>query len=480
MIVMKFGGTSVENAAAIDRVASIVRRRLDHHRPVVVVSALAGITDSLIDMSQEAANGDAGRALRLFDALHERHRCVAAELMHGEIGQAVLSDLEAHLARLRQVLCGVAAVNELSPRTSDYVLGFGETLSTVIVTAAFRVRGIRADAVDARECIVTDATYTRAVPQFDITNARLKKRLSPLLEEESVPVLGGFIAATSDGIPTTLGRGGSDFSAAIVGAALSAKRIEIWTDVQGMMTTDPRLCADAQRIDSLGFDEAAELAYFGAKVLHPATLIPAVKRNIPVWVLNSHEPSGRGTCIRARTPRCPTLFRAIAAKKGITVVTLKAPRELMASGVLASVFSAFKRHKCTVDLVSTSNVSVSVAIESLPDSQALVAELKEVGEVEVEHQKAIVCLVGENIRGKIGLAARVFHCVADAKVNVHMISQGASEINISLVVDEGDVPAAVRHLHSEFFKTQPAAPEAGRALTIHTAAAAVGAANDAV
>ena len=264
--------------------------------------------------------------------------------------------------------------------------------------------------------------------------------------------MGGFIGATAEGVPTTLGRGGSDFSAAIIGAALNARRIEIWTDVEGMMTTDPRLCLQAQRIDVIGFDEASELAFFGAKVLHPATLIPAVEKNIPVHVLNSRQPESQGTCIRARAPRSRTVFRAIAAKAGMRVINVKSPRMLMAHGFLRAVFEAFDRHACSADMVSTSEVSVSVALEASREVSALLHDLKKLGEVEVEDGKAIICLVGKHIRGRAGIAASVFSTVAAANVNVHMISQGASEINISFVVEEQDVPRAVQRLHQHFFE----------------------------
>jgi aspartate kinase len=266
--------------------------------------------------------------------------------------------------------------------------------------------------------------------------------------------MGGFIGATRDGVTTTLGRGGSDFSAAIVGAALSAERVEIWTDVEGMLTTDPRLCPDAHRIRAISFDEAAELAYFGAKVLHPATLLPAVQHDIPVYVLNSRNVKSTGTCIRSEAPPSRTMFRAIAAKKGVNVINVKAPRMLLAYGFLKSLFAVLENHRCPVDLVSTSEVSVSLVVDPSRDIAGIVPELKQLGEVEVETNKAIVCLVGRDIKGRVGIAATVFNVLANTGVNVHMISQGASEINISVVVDEPDVPRAVKALHGELF-TKP-------------------------
>ena len=448
MIVMKFGGTSVEDAPAVDRAACIVRERLPE-KPVVVVSALARVTDQLLAMAQAAGAGDREKAVELSRALRERHYTVAGELLGTGVFTQFHSELEAEFDSLDELLRGLAAVRELTPRTSDNVASFGERISSKIVTAAFAGRGISARLVDARECILTDSNYTHAIPIFDETNDRTIARLKPLLDAGKVPVMGGFIAADARGSTTTLGRGGSDFTAAIVGAALGAERIEIWTDVDGMMTTDPNLCANARRIKVISFDEAAELAYFGAKVLHPATLVPAIDKNIPVQVLNSRNPKNEGTRITARAPSCTNTFKAIAAKKRITVVDVVSARMLMAHGFLKSIFNVFDRHRCPVDVVSTSEVSVSLTVDSNEAIPAIAADLEKLAYVKYEGRKAIVCLVGENIRGTPGIAAKVFTAISD--INVRMISQGASEINITFVIEEDDVPEAVRRLHEIFF-----------------------------
>ncbi len=361
MIVMKFGGTSVEDAVAIKRTATIVEARRGH-KPAVVVSALAKVTDSLLAMANAASTGALPDALKTLRQLKQRHLSVLAGLAKGKVEADAKSDIQVHFESMQQVLRGVAALGELSPRTLDNFVSFGELLSSRIVTAAFQSHGLDAVLVDSRRCIVTDDNFTRALPLFDKTNERLREVVKPLLSQGKVPVMGGFIAASEEGIPTTLGRGGSDFSAAIVGAALGVSRIEIWTDVEGMMTTDPRICPEAQRIEAIGFDEASELAYFGAKVLHPATLIPAVEKNIPVFVLNSRNPKSQGTCIRARAPKSRTPFRAIAAKKGVKVINVRSPRMLMAHGFLRGLFEIFDRHAISADLVSTSEVSVSIAL----------------------------------------------------------------------------------------------------------------------
>ncbi len=274
--------------------------------------------------------------------------------------------------------------------------------------------------------------------------------MKPLLDRKRVPVMGGFIAATREGIGTTLGRGGSDFSAAIIGAGLNAERIEIWTDVDGMMTTDPNLCPDARRIKNISFEEAAELAYFGAKVLHPATLLPAIQKNIPVLILNSRNPKCEGTRITATAPKSKNIFKAIAAKKRITVVDVVATRMLMAHGFLKSIFEVFANHRCPVDMVSTSEVSVSVTVDSNESIAAIAADLAKLADVKYEGRKAIVCLVGENIKSTPGIAAKVFSAIPEA--NIHMISQGASEINIGFVIDEDAVPDVVSRLHRDILR----------------------------
>jgi len=453
MILMKFGGTSVEDGAAIQRAANIVLGRLEL-RPVVVVSALAGVTDSLLAMSQHAASGLLPQALELLTQVRQRHLHVLSALVSGANELAVREQLCQLTDALQNMLRGVATLGELSDRTTDMILSTGELLSSPIVCAAMRSRGIRSVLVDSRQCIVTDSTHTRAVPLFDQTADRLRREVEPLVHANQVPVMGGFIAANAAGVTTTLGRGGSDFSAAIIGAALDARRIEIWTDVEGMMTTDPRICSRAQRIDAIGFDEASELAYFGAKVLHPATLIPAIEKNIPVHVLNSRKPNSKGTRICSEAPRSRTVFRAIAAKKGMQVINVKSPRMLMAHGFLHALFEIFERHHCTADLISTSEVSVSVVLDSSRDVGAPLNDLKKLGEVEAHDGKAIICLVGKHIRGRAGIAAKVFQTVAEGGISVHMISQGASEINISFVVEDSDVGEAVRRLHRCFFENE--------------------------
>ena len=448
MIVMKFGGTSVQDAEAIEKAAAIVKGRA-RQQPVVIVSAMAKVTDQLLTMARAAGAGDRDAALNLSRQLRERHYNAAGELLGTGIFTQFHGELEAAFDSLDELLRGIAAVGELTPRTSDHVAAYGELLCSKIATAAFSAAGIDTALVDSRECIVTDATHTRATPVYADTNERLQAGLGPLLKAKRVPVMGGFIGATKTGVTTTIGRGGSDFSAAIVGAGLGAERIEIWTDVDGMMTTDPNLCPQARRIRAISFDEAAELAYFGAKVLHPATVLPAVQKNIPVYILNSRNPGCEGTKITARAPRCRNTFKAIAAKKRITIIDVAAPRMLLAHGFLKAIFEAFDRHRVSVDVVSTSEVSVSLTVDSNESIPALAADLAKLADVKYEGRKAIVCLVGENLREQPGIAARVFSELSDVKIR--MISQGASEINLTFVVEEEAVPSVIGRLHKTFF-----------------------------
>jgi aspartate kinase len=448
MIVMKFGGTSVMDPTAIQRACTIVQGRVDR-KPVVVVSAMSKVTDQLLAMGRAAGSGDREQALQLSQALRDRHYNTARQLLGPAAYDQFHCTLEQEFDTLDELLRGIAAVGEISPRTSDYVVSYGERLSSKMCAAAFSAMGVNSALVDAREVMITDGQHTKAVPQVEEIDARTQAIMGPLLDEGCVPVVGGFIGATKDGVQTTIGRGGSDYSAALFGAALNAETIEIWTDVDGMMTTDPRICPEARRIKVISFEEAAELAYFGAKVLHPATVLPAIRKNIPVRVLNSRNPTNEGTLIVARAPHSRATFKAIAAKKGITIVDVSATRMLMAHGFLRQIFEVFDRHRCSVDVVATSEVSVSMTVDSTQALPQITAELQKIADVHFKERNAIVCLVGENIREKPGIAAQVFTALEN--INVRMISQGASEINITFVIDEGDVPEAIRRLHKHFF-----------------------------
>jgi aspartate kinase len=450
IVVMKFGGTSVEDAVAIKRTIGIVKGRHEAGlQPVVVVSAMAKVTDTLLAAAAAAGRDEADSAIALSLELRRRHLDTADALIGGREVAAVAHELHQHFDRLDQLLHGIAAVGELTARSNDLVVSFGERLSSILVAHAMEHRGLAGTHVDARTCIITDSNFGKAVPQEAAIAAKLLERVLPLIEAGKVPVMGGFIGANAEGITTTLGRGGSDYTAALVGGGLHAGAIEIWTDVNGIMTTDPRIVPEALRVKTISFEEAAELAYFGAKVLHPATILPAVQKSIPVWVLNSRNPANEGTRITAVAGHCRSPFKSIAAKKKLTIIDIVASRMLMSHGYLRAVFEVFDKYKCPIDMVSTSEVSISVTVDSNQQLPAICEELSRIADVKYEGRKALVCLVGEDIRGHNGIAGRVFSAISH--VNVRMISQGASEINMSFMIDEDDVEEAVRSLHRAFF-----------------------------
>jgi aspartate kinase len=452
LVVMKFGGTSVEDPAAIGRTAAIVAGRVAlGKQPVVVVSAMAKVTDQLLRAAAAAAQGDRAGALAISSRLRARHRETAAALVKNPADLASLHEfIDQKFDSLDEVLRGLAAILELTPRISDLIVSYGERISSRIVAAAFLELGINAAHVDAREIIITDSQFQKATPQPAFIEKYAAEKLLPLISQGKVPVMGGFIASNENGITTTLGRGGSDFSGALIGGALSAGSIEIWTDVDGIMTTDPRICPDALRVKTISFEEAAELAYFGAKVLHPATILPAVKKNIPVLVLNSRNAACEGTRITSLAPHCKSPFKSIAVKRKLSIIDVVASRMLMTHGYLSEVFAIFDKYQCPVDMVSTSEVSISLTVDSNEKLSAISAELGLLADVKYEGKKALICLVGDDIRGQQGIAARVFSAIKH--VNVRMISQGASEINMSFMIDEDDVEEAVRSLHAAFFK----------------------------
>src|SRR5439155_6697847 len=315
-----FGGTSVEDAAALDRACLIVGERVSR-KPLVVVSALGGATNGLLEAASLAARGEIGMAMAIADLLEHRH----SELLPSTAG---------HFVRLRELLKALSAIGEFSPRTQDLIASYGEVLSSLIFTDRVKRLGLDAVHIDARQCMITNDHFGKASPLMDLTTARLEEIARPGLNSGRVVVMGGYIGSTRSGITTTLGRGGSDYSAAIAGAALNAEEIQIWTDVAGMMTADPRIVPNAWKVKEISFDEASELAYFGAKVLHPLTVLPAVEQNIPVFILNSRRPHGTGTRITRDARRCRNLIKSIASKRGITIVTVPSSRMLMAYGFL--------------------------------------------------------------------------------------------------------------------------------------------------
>jgi aspartate kinase len=453
VIVMKFGGTSVADAERIEGVVRLVKERLPL-RPVVVVSALARITDLLIRGAELALERDP-ESEAVVEEVKTRHREVVSDLLPaGPIRLGLFAHITAVVNELRAFYTGVHNLGELTPRTLDAIAGMGERLSCEIVAAALQHRGVAAQALDGRSLIVTDEEFGRATPLLEETGARVRELLLPLVQQGAVPVVSGFIATTRKGVTTTLGRGGSDYSAAVIGATLPVEAIQIWTDVDGMMTVDPKVVPNARVLKEVSFEEAAELAYFGAKVLHPATIKPAVERGIPVGILNTLNPSAPGTLITARPGGNAGSPRAIAFKKGISVVLISQPRMLMAYGFVARVFEVFARHKTPVDLIATSEVSISLTVDDPERLPGIEAELAQLGEVDVLRGMAIVSVVGRGFVRQAGLAAAIFQSLKH--VNVVMISFGASDVNVSFVVNQDKAETAVRLLHERFFE-EPAA-----------------------
>ena len=448
MIVMKFGGTSVESAAAIERVASIVKARLDRH-PIVVVSAMGKTTNKLLALAQSAIGGHKEEYIRQLHDLRDFHSREARQVVPLSQRADLDRTLDEQFQEMTELVKGLAVLGELTPRSIDAISSYGERLSSYVVTLAFQHFGVPSVHVDSRKLVVTDRRHTHAAPIFAETYKRLAATLPPLAAEKVV-VMGGFIAATEEGVTTTLGRGGSDYTASIVGAGVNAEEIQIWTDVDGMLTADPTILPGGHRVKVISFAEAAELAYFGAKVLHPATVIPAMERNIPVMILNSRNPDAAGTRIVAETVRGGNAVKSIACKRQVTLVNIHSTRMFMAHGFLRRIFEVFDRYETSVDMIATSEVSVSLTIDNTSHLERIVKEMGEFSEILTEPDQAIVCLVGENIRHTPGVAARAFGSLGGA--NIRMISQGASLLNLSFVIAEKDLREAVQALHSEFFR----------------------------
>ncbi|HQR31224.1 MAG TPA: lysine-sensitive aspartokinase 3 [Blastocatellia bacterium] len=454
MIVMKFGGTSVESDVAIRRLISIVKTQI-HRQPIVAVSAMGKTTNGLLDASRLAATGDLAAARAKLETIAEHHFKTADQLALPEEKSLLRLALANRFDGIRATLEEIQQAGEVTPRLSDAISANGELLSSTIVAAAFRAEGIKGVWVDVRPLMRTNDDFTRAAIQFDEANPKLKEGFTAALANGGLPVTQGFIGSTAENITTTIGRGGSDYSAAIIGAALDAEEIQIWTDVDGILTTDPRIVAEAAKVKTISFAEASELAYFGAKVLHPSTLLPAMAKEIPVRVCNSRNPSNEGTAIVRNAPPSNAPVKAIAFKRGITVVNVASDRMLMAYGFLARLFDVFAAHQTSVDMVATSEVSVSVTLDDTRHLEQLVADLQQFGDVTVERDQALICLVGETLKFTPGVASRIFSSIKD--VNVSMISHGASAINVSFIVADNDVERAVKALHTEFFSELDAA-----------------------
>lgn len=449
---MKFGGTSVANSDAVTRVISTVRGRLDE-KPVVVVSALSKVTDLLYKISDEAARRDRSGAMELLGQLRSRHLDLAGELMPDDPVQCGTAKEKVNeiCDALTSFVDAVCAVGELSPRSKAIIISNGEYLSSNVICCAMNASGIRTNYIDARRMIVTDDNYLKGDPDMDAISSRAPGVVLGAYEYADAVITQGFVSATAGGEPTVLGRGGSDYSASLIGMAIDATRIEIWTDVDGVRTADPRRVENTKCLDKISFEEAAEMAHFGAKVLHPLTIEPAVRKNIPIYVLNSMNPEGKGTAI-LQSSFIEDGVKSVSCKENILVINIFSTKMINTSGFLKKVFAIFSEFKVSVDLISTSEANISVTVDATQDITGVVSALSEFADVYVDSDKSQVSVIGKNIVNLKGLLEQTFAPLRDCKI--YMISQGASYVNISFVVDRDTLTDVVRQIHKYLFEVR--------------------------
>ena len=444
MLVMKFGGTSIASSEAIERVCAIIEAAADRN-PVVVVSAIGATTDRLV----EAATSDLERGQEILAGLREATEATVLGVVSQDDAARAVSTLRAVFDDAAALLRSVCSDKLGESAELDALLACGERISSDVVTFALRKRGVTVTQLDARKLVITEAKHGGAEALLEVTKQRLQAAVSPVVTGGAVAVMGGFIATGEDGTSTTLGRGGSDLTASLAGAALGAEEVQIWTDVDGVMTADPTLIPSARSLSVLSLLEASELAYFGGRVLHPATMLPAIEHGIPIRVLNSMRPAGEGTLILKQPPESEQVVKSVVYKENITLIDIYSTRMLMAHGFLAKIFAIFERHQTAVDMVSTSEVSVSLTVDRSDKLSQILSDLGEFAQVKATPGKAIVCVVGERIRYTLGTAAKVFQALEG--IHIRMISLGASRVNVGFVVDEGDLPTAVSRVHAAFF-----------------------------
>ncbi len=463
---MKFGGTSVGSTDAFAAVAQIVAQQAQAQieRPgvVVVTSAMSGVTNTLIHAAQAAAQGDEAPYREARNQLLVKHQVVAGQLIEDNVERANLGRLfDSRLREFERLCRSIAVLGELTPRGLDVVSGLGERLSAPLLAAVLRAHGLRAEFVDASELIITDDNFGSANPIWDETERRIQARLLPMVQSGVIPVVTGFVGATEQGVPTTLGRGGSDYSAALIGAALGVDEVQIWTDVDGVMTADPRMVPNARSLPELTYEEMAELAYYGAKVLHPKTVTPALERQIPLRVLNTFNPDHPGTRIVMRSQTTSAGVKAITAIRDVGLITVAGRGMIGVPGIAARTFASVAREAVNVLMISQSSSEQSICfVVPQADSPRVVGSLQEEFRRELERHLidsvrsveniVVIAVVGSGMRGTPGIAARVFNALGGLDINVVAIAQGASEANISLVVAEADAVQAVRAIHDAF------------------------------
>ena len=447
MIVLKFGGTSVGDGSRIATVAELVSKE-KRRRPIVVVSALAGVTEELIRLAERARQGKGSTIDPVGGSLRERHRRAARESgVRGRELESLLEEIGREIGRIEELARGVALLKELTARTRDEIISIGELLSSRIAAAALAARGEPMEWIDPRDLIATDDAFGAANPDEEAIAAAVDRRRVAAIADGRIVVTGGFVGRSPHGDTTTLGRGGSDTTASLIGAAIGASAIEIWTDVDGILTADPRLVDGARSIAEISYAEAAELAFFGAKVIHPASIRPAVRMGIPVTIRNTFRPTSAGTIIRAGA--AGDGVRALAARKGSTAIFVTNPRMLLAHGYAAWVFAAFERARVPVDVIATSEVSIATTVDSAAPIERVLRELESFADVEVRRDLGVLTVVGQRLRSTPGIGARIFRALGD--INVLLVSQGASETNFTFVVEEEALGVAMNRLHDEFF-----------------------------
>ncbi len=436
----------MQDAEAFGRVAKIVAQQTS---PVVVTSAMSKVTDALLGAFELAKKDEAEKGFDLLQPHFERHIAVAKTLLSDEQQAKFSDELEKSKQELSEILHRVSRRSLPLQLLKDVVVSYGEQLSSRLLAEVCKAKGLNARHADSRRLIVTDDEHGSATPIWNETERLIQLELQPLIDAGEIPVMGGFIAASRSGETTTLGRGGSDYSAALVGAALRASVIQIWTDVTGVLTTDPRIVPEAKTLPVLSYEEASELAYFGAKVLHPKTIQPAVDYSIPVRVCNSHQPHEDGTMILAESGVSANKIKSIAYKKGITILRISSARMLGSYGFMSALFQVFERHRTVIDVISTSEVSLALTIDNTDSLEQVVKDLERLGKVETEANNAVICIVGEGLRTTSGLASKIFSTIKN--VNISLISHGASSVNLTFVVKEDEVANAIKQLHKEFF-----------------------------
>ncbi len=441
--VLKFGGTSVKDATAIRMLTDILSQR--EGKLLVVVSAVAKITNTLIEIIDSLESKNISKAKELVLYINQKHKSISKDL---GIGTQTNSFIEAQCNNLEKYIEATDILGEISPKTKDMILSSGELLSSYILNEYMQNLKMKSVRVSPTLLIKTDSSFTKAEVNHDMTLEACKLNILSNLDEHNIVVTGGFVGSDAKGKTTTLGRGGSDYSAAIIASALKANALEIWTDVDGVMTSDPRIVKNACLVKRLTYREAAELAYFGAKVLHPKTIAPAVEQNIPVYVKNTFRPEKEGTMILSKGSGSD-FIKVIAFRKGITLINIDSNRMLGAVGFLSEVFDVFKQHKTSVDLITTSEVSISLTIDDNSKLKDIIKDLSVFSDVEISENKAIISVIGEGLRRTAGIAAKFFSSLEN--INVRMISLGASEVNLSIVVDEENLIEAVERLHKQFF-----------------------------